>query len=58
LAQATIGNAAGGGELKWWNNRARLILKPTTVYALKFIAKASDDYISWQIDLLERTEKA
>jgi hypothetical protein len=58
LAQAVIGNAVFGGSLKWWNNRARLILDPDTVYALKIIGKTAGVVASWQIEFIERTEKA
>jgi hypothetical protein len=58
LASATIGNAVFGGDVKFWNNRARLMLGYNTYYALEITGKVAGVIASWQIDIVERYQKA
>jgi hypothetical protein len=57
IAQAAIGNAVFGGELKWFNNRARLMGYGKR-YALEMKATVAGAIVSWQIEIVERDEKA
>lgn len=55
LAQATIGNAVFGGDVKFFNNRARLMGYGER-YALEMKAVTAGAVVSWQIEIVERDE--